>query len=1446
MPTVFSTSPHFDDFNEEKEFVRILFRPGRAVQARELTQLQTIIQSQVERFGRGIYKDGSFVSPPSETFDPNFAFVKLENSVGGVEADSVVSSLIGQLVKGETTGVVALVIDVATSTVDGDPPTLFVKYTDGGTSNLLVFNDNEEIKNTNGSITVQALSSGATGFGTTFSIGKSTIFAKGNFLLVQQQTHIIEKYANVQNKIVGLTVTESVVESTDDTSLLDPATGTFNFFAPGADRYKANLTLSSRDLEFNSLTDTNFIEVVRVEDGRVISKNIDPRFSVLGDTLARRTFDESGNYEVETFGLELREHLKSSPTGTNTFANIATTSNDGVFLAANGGSNAKFVSVITPGKAFVKGYEVDDIPSRFLTMDKARNFANVSTGTIASQLSSFVTIDDVNSAPDLAIIETVNLRDAYKSSNVGQNGNLVGTAKSRGLIYQTGNVAPALGGAAGRTASFRLHLFDINMNDGKTFDRDAKQVEASTNFDFAANITPVLTNLSGAITYNNASTTVLGSGTRFSSQLKVGDVITHSNSTFTHRLIVSAIADDVTLTIDRTPLGNIANSFAPFSLNTSNIGDSSKDILITQFPFEVLKAVDPANTKTTYTVKRQITQSLSSGAATLTTGTNETFAPFSTDNYQAIITSGTRRGQYISIQSGDISFNGGSTQVTFDFSGSPGENLNNESMEFIVTVNKVTSAALRKTKTLNANQTIDFTTKETAQASILTLGKADGFKLKSVKMSNVAFGSSYTDSGSSDVTERYSFDNGQKSTFYDLAKVKLKAGKAKPEHPIRVTFDFFAHGAGDFFSVGSYPDYEDIPTVEFNGVFFSLRDCLDFRPRINDVGTGFTGTGASTTEFLDPEVNFVTDYQYFLPKISSVGLNEKGNFFVVEGTSELSPREPNFPSDLLKLFVFQQKPYVFNINRDIEVKRVENKRFTMKDIGRLENRVKTLEFYTTLNLLERDAQQEQIQDDLGFERFKNGFVVDSFTGHGVGDSLENPDYAVSVNYTKKEASPLIKSEFINMREASTTDAQRTSNNYVLTGSVASLPYTHEILVRNPFSSKTQNLNPFNLNQFQGAMTLSPPGDLWFDDKRVPQVQVDRTGSFETLSTLSFVKRDGRNIFGSLNDIEQLRNGVPQNTDELPENLKGLSDLLGSISPATSSLKLQGNEIVKNITVVPKMRSAFIKVNVEGMRPNTQVFGFFDGQPIQPFLSQVTAEIKTKQLQLAANIATNAAKSDTRVTRRDLSNLMSNSSLVLTTDNFGSIELDFHYVSTSLNINTGKKLLRLSSSPINDQEAEVTFAEQVFVSDGVIREITTEVLRPAQPPQPPTPTVKDPQIPPEIVPQKSILEQVYADIRGNIPPDQIVHLAFGGVAREQDREWWEKKFPGVSTKTDASEIANVEEFFQSFAQGATTHGEQDKETQGGVADQFGDASRVGYYTQEEAQAELAADFNNKYL
>jgi hypothetical protein len=56
----YNIPPYYDDFDQSKNYLRVLFRPGYAVQARELTQLQTAIQAQIDRFGSHVFKDHRF------------------------------------------------------------------------------------------------------------------------------------------------------------------------------------------------------------------------------------------------------------------------------------------------------------------------------------------------------------------------------------------------------------------------------------------------------------------------------------------------------------------------------------------------------------------------------------------------------------------------------------------------------------------------------------------------------------------------------------------------------------------------------------------------------------------------------------------------------------------------------------------------------------------------------------------------------------------------------------------------------------------------------------------------------------------------------------------------------------------------------------------------------------------------------------------------------------------------------------------------------------------------------------------------------------------------------------------------------------------------------------------------------------------------------------------
>ena len=87
MPTVYSSAPYHDDFDETKQFYRVLFRPGRAVQARELTQMQTLLQAQLERFGKNIFKEGSVVIPGQFVYDSKYSYVKLQELYNSTSAD---------------------------------------------------------------------------------------------------------------------------------------------------------------------------------------------------------------------------------------------------------------------------------------------------------------------------------------------------------------------------------------------------------------------------------------------------------------------------------------------------------------------------------------------------------------------------------------------------------------------------------------------------------------------------------------------------------------------------------------------------------------------------------------------------------------------------------------------------------------------------------------------------------------------------------------------------------------------------------------------------------------------------------------------------------------------------------------------------------------------------------------------------------------------------------------------------------------------------------------------------------------------------------------------------------------------------------------------------------------------------------------------------------------
>jgi len=541
-------------------------------------------------------------------------------------------------------------------------------------------------------------------------------------------------------------------------------------------------------------------------------------------------------------------------------------------------------------------------------------------------------------------------------------------------------------------------------------------------------------------------------------------------------------------------------------------------------------------------------------------------------------------------------------------------------------------------------------------------------------MSSNAFGTAYLETNAIDITSRYTIDTGQRASHYAVGRAVLKPGQPTPIGPVRITFDYFTHSSGDYFSVNSYSDidYKDIPTFTSGAKTYQLRDCLDFRPRMDTNGTTFT----SPSEFLDQSVDLLTDYSYYLPRTDKIVLNSSGAIQTVQGISSLTPQEPATPQNSMALFVLAQKPYVFDVKNDINVTVVDNRRYTMKDIGRLENRIKTLEYYTTLTLLETDTSLYQVKDSLGFDRFKNGFVVDNFTGHKVGNALDS-DYKISMDFTNGVLRPQFEQKNIRLKEISTTTGQRTSNNYAITGNIATLTYTSNIFVECNVASRVENINPFSVITFTGSIVLDPPSDVWFDTVKVPEIHIDKEGNYSTL--LSSAQSSGRygTVWGSW--LTNYYGG-----SYVDERQGTTYDVKQSIDTITN------NDVLISQTVIPKMRSVSINFTGTGMKPNTKVQAYFENYRVTDF---------TTGTYLLGNAAAQA--------NSFLAGYTINKGNIFT-DAAGVVNGTFFYDASHFNFATGDKIFRLTDSPTNGNDS-ATAAEAKFSTSGQLKTLQNQII-----------------------------------------------------------------------------------------------------------------------------------------
>ena len=458
------TSPYFDDFDTDKDFYKVLFKPGFPVQARELTTLQSILQNQISSFGEHFFKEGSMVIPGGITYNPKYSSVILNPQQSGIDVSLYLDQLVGVTIRGESTGVKAVVVGYLLPPDEGvSDPTIFVSYTDSGNDeSSSVFLNNEALINeqpvTYGNTTITAgrifattISTDSTAVGSAAQIAEGVYFLRGSFVRVAESTVVLEPYVNIPSYRVGLQIVESVINAGQDESLYDNAKGFNNFSAPGADRLQIKATLTKKPL--NDFNDESFVELLRVENGEVKKIQENSQYNILKDYIAQRTYEESGDYVVSGLEISSDESLNN---------NIGNNGVYGINQRTDQGSQPSedlLTLKVSSGKAYVQGYDINNSGTVNLDSPKPRETKNEPSTSIPFEMGSRYLTNNVTGTPVFGLDRNDNIVALYNGrlNNSGlPTGEQIGEARIYSFSLEDAPYEDA-------STPWSLYLFDTQI-----------------------------------------------------------------------------------------------------------------------------------------------------------------------------------------------------------------------------------------------------------------------------------------------------------------------------------------------------------------------------------------------------------------------------------------------------------------------------------------------------------------------------------------------------------------------------------------------------------------------------------------------------------------------------------------------------------------------------------------------------------------------------------------------------------------------------------------------------------------------------------------------------------------------------------------------------------------------------------------------------------------------
>lgn len=1248
IETDLNVPPYNSDYDANNRYQYVLARPQTPIQARELIEFQRILQNQIEKFGNHIFKDGSIVSGVGILYYPNTHYISIEDTFN-IDANTFPTDYDTTYLLTNSTdsnNAVRAIIKLAKEGVKAAAPAtnrFYLDYISTGTDlsnndvnifspgdTLYLYSENQNKLGTldanNLVNTINTISSNGSftsnGYGYLIGCTEGIIFQKGFFVDVPKQIIAVNEFStNVHNYVVGFNTEEEIITENQDESLTDNALGYPNENAPGAHRLKLTPSLVAKTRS-DSSNNTTFFAIVEFDGQQPTQQKDNAEYNALLDQLSVRTYEESGDYVIRPFQIETR---------------------------VNEANSQSFYYEISSGIGYVRGKRIEKIGTTKVEAPRATNTAIAQNLIVSANYGNYVVCDEFLGAFDFEQLSEISLYDdpqraitEYEGISTTPSGSEVGKANVRAVVFETGTKGNS-------KAQYLVYLFNIRMNSGKSFTQDVKSLYANGAFGkVKADI--VLENGLAVIKESSRNALVFDTGLKAIKRLTDNTGI--GDTTFVYNQIKSSTISNagiVSITLDTAGPGaseeklisssgsnltgtgvepyNIFITANAYSSNlTGNVSFTSGDTTLFG-DGSLWNSVLAGNNlvriygNTTQTYIRKVVSVNSNSSITIDTAIPQSNSATKIQKYfvtgsplpvsNVVINSNTSFTAYL-----NLTLDSGSQAVYASYP-----------------VYRNQATAIPKVINKNRFVKIDCSNNSTNTVGPWDLGLTDVFNIR-----HVYVGTTYANTNT-DRKDWFIPDNGQTTESYGHGKLVLK-----PQYSTQITsatkmlveLDYFTANTSasvGFFSIESYPiddantaNTTAIQTIDLiNYNISDLRNYIDFRPvthntanssttiagaSINPVANTTYTVGGSGQYIIAPDTSFTADYEYYLPRYDLLALDSTGSFIVNKGVPATIPKTPFVENDQSAIAEIYVPPYPSATKREFDLKKnltqikinlKTNRRWTMKDIGGLEERINRLEYYTVLSAVEQQAKDLTIPDINGLDRFKNGIFADPFNTHNNGN-IRDFEYKIAIDQTESVARPFFAKHDIDCMYNSSN-----SSNVVKTGPFVTLTYDSESYISQRYATKIRNVCE-SVWQWNGKLSLYPSYDFHRDEDIVPNVNVNLDlstqweqfaaspfgtmfGDWRTTNTQIAVSQDssigGGSFFGPMGLMNEISTTTTTTTQEQQQRL------LSTIGVNTQTQNIDLGSYVRDIALQPYMASRLVSFVAYNLKPNTTLHAFFD-------------------------------------------------------------------------------------------------------------------------------------------------------------------------------------------------------------------------------------------------------------